>query len=598
MKHACDVIRFPIILVVLHARCAEHRFLPLITVLPRVLVCSLLIVSVSGCDTGSNPKAGPEATEWFADVTSDRRLSFVHGVGPEEEYQFPDIMGSGGAVLDYDRDGLLDLLLVQNQGPDSMSTTKVFRQQPDHTFTDATAGSGLAVAGDGMGATCADINNDGWTDVLISFWPGNRLFLNQRGKFVEIPASQSGIANPHWSAGAAFADFDRDGLLDLIVANYVAVDERKTCSFTYGPDYCSPLDYQRRASRLYRNVSTPEATPEQVKFVDISKSSGIEFVAGQALGVVCADFTSDGWQDIFIANDGAPNYLWVNQRDLTFKEEATHRGIARNGAGLTQGNMGIALGDADRNGLLDVFVTHLPNEGHVLWIQDAPGLFRDATLQHGLGRTEWRSTGFGTAMSDFDNDADLDIAIVAGGVQSPSPVYKPSEETAKRLGPHWARYAERNQLFSNNDGRYTDISPANPAFCGEANVARGLIVADLDNDGGQDLVVCRTGAPTGIYRNTASDRGNWVQMRVVDPSAGGRDAIGAVVTVEAAGQKHVASLSPSTSYMVSNDPRLHYGLGRAATVDRVTVLWPDGRIQLFGPFEANRLIVLEKQAAE
>lgn len=586
-------------MLVRHTRHVNLTILQLRISIQIVVLCGLLL---TGCDGQSEDSPAPApgtpptaaSAEWFQDVTRERRLSFIHDVGPVNDYHMADITGSGGAALDYNNDGRMDLLLIQNGGPDTSLTSRMYRQEIDGAFTDVTQQTHLSITGYGMAATCGDVNNDGWIDVLVSLYTGNRLFINEQGRFTEVSPEQSGIKNPYWAVGGTFADFDRDGRLDLVVVNYVALDDRKVCRFPHGIDYCAPFEFQHRPARLYQNVTPSGAGADQVKFIDISRPSGIEYKAAPGLAAICADFTGDGWADIFIANDGAPNHLWVNQHDLTFEEEAATRGASINAAGVAQANMGIGFGDADANGLLDLYITHLPSEGHVLWIQDAPGLFRDATMQTGLGRSSRRTTGFGTVMADFDNDVDQDIAVGAGAVLYPSAAYTPPEETVKRLGPHWARYAENNQLFENNNGRFHDVSAAHPEFCGESNVVRGVIVADFDNDGGQDLVACRVGTTVALYRNVAPNRGNWLLVRVVDQSAGGRDAYGAMVTVESAGNAQVGCVSAAESYMASNDPRLHFGLGKASGADAVHVLWPDGSREQFGPFQANQVIVLSK----
>ena len=577
------------------------------TNLGRLIFAVVGILPFAGCEDGDLPRppepvtpvaAGDAAAgpAWFADVTAARKFAFRHDTGPFGDYFMPDSAGSGGAVLDFDNDGRLDILMVQITGPGTGKTHALFHQQPDGTFADVTEGSGLDVDGHGMGAACGDVNNDGLVDVAITYYRGTRLFINTgNGRFVQL-GDEAGVVNPYWGMTAAFFDYDRDGRLDLFVANYIAY-QGVPCFYQNGQDFCGPGEHTGSDAKLYRNTTPPgDASPAAVRFEDVTERAGIAGRPGAGLGVVCADFTADGWQDVFVTNDGEPNFLWVNRRDGTFAEEGVVRGVAVNAAGKAQANMGIGVGDADGNGLLDLYVTHLTEEGNVLWAQDAAGAFRDLTRAVDLTRIDSRGTGFGTTMTDFDNDADPDIAIVNGRV-SRSRLYTPDPATVERLGP-WAPYAERNIVLRNDGGRFVDTSPAHPAFAGRPNVGRGLVVADLDNDGGMDLIACQADQPAQVFRNVAPARGHWVLVRAVDPARGGRDAYGASVTVTAAGRQYGHVVAPSYSYLNSNDPRLHFGLGAASVVDRVTVTWPDGTAEAFPGGPVDRVMVVSKGAGQ
>jgi hypothetical protein len=309
---------------------------------------------------------------------------------------------------------------------------------------------------------------------------------------------------------------------------------------------------------------------------------------GPGLGVVCADFDGDGWPDVFVANDGAPNHLWLNQRDGTFQEQAVQRGVAYNGMGQAQAGMGIALGDVDGDGLFDLFVTHLTEETHTLWKQGPRGLFQDHTAPAGLIDSAWRGTGFGTLLADFDHDGALDLALVNGRVAARATAVDGP------LGPFWGRYGDRNQLFA-GDGRgsFHDISLQNAALCGRWNVARGLVRGDVDGDGAQDLLVTAIGGRARLYKNVAPKRGHWLAVRALDP-ARKRDAYGAVVRVRAAGRHHVAWLHPAESYLCSSEPVAHFGLGKANEVESVEVLWPDGKYEAFPGGAADRRVTVRK----
>jgi enediyne biosynthesis protein E4 len=531
------------------------------------------------------PSAGPI---WFEDVTEQVGLNFVHDAGPAGTYFMPQQVGSGAALFDFDNDGLVDILLLQNGGPKSPSKNQLFRQQPDGTFKDVSAGSGLDINGHNMGVAIGDVNNDGWLDVLITQYNGVKLFLNQgNGKFTDVTEA-AGLSNPSWGTSSAFFDYDRDGWLDLVIVCYVDYDPTWPCHGPNGqPDFCAPKTFKGRVSRLFHNRGAIGGPAPAVRFDDVTVPSGLGRVPGPGLGVLCADLNGDGWPDIFIANDGEPNRLWINRKNGTFTEEAVRRGIATNEHSVAQAGMGIAYGDIDGDGLMDVFVTHLAEETHTLWRQGPPGLFLDRTGPAGILRSQWRGTGFGTVLADFDNDGHLDLAIANGAVSAMS---KPGDPA---LGPFWSRYGQRNQLFANDRrGRFRDISEANAPLCGKANVARGLIAGDLRRNGALDLLVTTIGGPARLLRNVAP-RGHWLSIRALDPALK-RDALGTGIEVWAGERRWVRWLHPTESYLCSGEPRVHVGLGTVGAVDRIVVAWPDGSREVFAGVAADQPIELRK----
>ena len=560
------------------------------------IVLSLLVVGCQQPPGVSNDSLSRsnETTCWFEEVTGAVGLDFLHDPGAVGDFFMPRSLGSGAAFFDYDNDGRLDVYLLQNAGADSESSNRLFRQTADRTFHDVSAGSGLNVAGLGMGVIAGDVNNDGWTDVFLTEYRKCRLFLNrQNGRFDEV-TDQAGIHNPHWGTSASFLDFDRDGWLDIVVANYVDYTPTHKCYDQSGKlKYCGPSGFPPAISRLFRNLGRKEGVPEaSVEFSDETLSTGLASVPGPGLGVVCADFDGDRWPDILIADDGSNNRLWINQRDGTFKEEAQVRGIAYNAMGQTQANMGIALGDVDGDRLFDIFVTHLNTETHALWKQEPRGIFQDKTAVSRVARTKWRGTAFGTVMADFDHDAALDLAIVNGGIE---PVAASNVPFYEDLGPHWSAYAERDQLLSNDGtGRFTDVSRENPTFCGIPAVGRGLAYADYDDDGAVDLLVTNIGSRAKLFRNVAKKKGHWLIVRAIDPELGGRDAFGSEITVEADGWRSNRWLNPASSYLCSNDPRCHFGLGQHGRIDRLVIVWPDGSSEAFLDVDADQSIVVEK----
>jgi enediyne biosynthesis protein E4 len=500
-------------------------------------------------------------------------------------------LGSGIALFDFDNDGRLDIYLVQNGSTNAGARNQLFQQQADGTFKNVSDGSGADVAGRGMGAFAGDVNNDGLADLLVTEYGAVRLFQNLGGgRFREV-TREAGLDNPRWAAPGSFIDYDRDGWLDIVVGNYVDYDPTHICHDVRGQqDFCAPHAFASTVTRLWRNATTQAgATP---RFEDRTETSGIFRAPGVALGLVCADFDGDTWPDIFCADDGRPNRLFINKRDGTFAEEATARGLAFNSMGATAANMGTAFGDVDGDGLADLFVTHLTEEFHSLFRQGPRGMFSDQVAEAGLQQQSWRGTGFGTVLADFNHDGAPDIALANGFIRRIAPGQTP---VAPGTHPWWGRYAQKAQLFVNDgQGKFRDASPAQSALCGMAMVERSLAVGDLDNDGAPDLVVGAVGGSVQMLRNVAPNRGHWMRVRLLLPQQGNRDAIGAEVVVTAGGKKHWAVLQPATSYLASNDPVLHFGLGAAASVDSIDVLWPDGTRESFKGGTANTVFVLHK----
>jgi enediyne biosynthesis protein E4 len=566
---------------------------------PLLLLLAAAAAATSGCTGESDADATARTThtgpQWFADVTNRAGIAFRHDPGPSNDFFMPEQVGSGAALFDCDNDGRLDVYLINNAGPDSASVNRFYRQQTDGTFRDATAGSGLDVAGHGMGVAAGDVNNDGLTDLLVTEYLGARLLLNRRdGKFANASRA-AGIENAQWGTSAAFVDYDRDGWLDLVVANYVKyTHDGRICWGAALRDYCHPNAFEPTIARLLRNLGPGDDDGAAVRFEDVTDRAGWGQSPSNGLGVACADFTGDGWPDVLIANDEKPNHLWVNRRDGTFADEAVARGLAYNALGEAQANMGIALGDVQGDGLPDAYITHLDTEGNVLWAAQQPGLYQDATVAAALSTPKWRGTGFGTVLADFDNDGAPDLAVVNGRIGR-LPHGPRDPKTIADIGPHWTEYAESNQLFANDGtGRFRDVSDVNPAFCTVPNVGRGLAVGDVDNDGGLDLLVTAVGAPARLYRNVAPARGHWLIVRATAPAWGGRDALGAEITVRFGRRRMVALANPSHSYLVSNDPRAHFGLGAATAVDEVRVRWPDGSVESFPGGAADRIIELPR----
>jgi hypothetical protein len=591
--------------------------------IPLVIFGAVLFIAFRPAARAPRPSPHDEPP-WFADVTDELGLDFVHDAGPEGTYFLPQVMGSGVALFDFDNDGRLDLYFLQNGGPRSSSRNRLFRQLPNGKFKDVSEDSGLDISGHNMGVAIGDVNNDGWPDVVVTQYSGVKLFLNQgNGTFRDV-TSEAGLSNPAWGASAAFFDYDRDGWLDLIVVNYLDYDPSHACTAPNGtPDFCAPRVFAGTVSRLFHNegrgargqgsgkneekrtsvkqekTDASHPSPLVPHFADVSLASGVGRLAGPGLGVICADFDGDGWPDVFVANDGQPNRLWINQRNGTFTEEAVVRGLAYNGMGQAQAGMGVALGDVDGDGLMDVFATHLSTESNTLWKQKPRGLYKDHTGSSRLGQPAWQGTGFGTVMADFDLDGALDLAVVNGHVA------KRQKLEAPELGPYWGWYGDRNQLFANDgSGRFREISLHNPAFSSKMNLGRGLVSGDIDGDGAIDLVVTSIAGRARIFRNVTPRRGHWLGVRALLPSPDDpgnrqkdRDALGAEITVVADGRRLVRVLNGAESYLCSSQPQAHFGLGKSTRVD-IEILWPDGSRQGLPDVAADQVITVRRDVQD
>lgn len=557
-----------------------------------LLAVSLLSLTSCGpapvAPAATSPSKATAATQtpWFEDVTERWGIDFVQQPGPTAGYPMPQINGTGVAVFDADGDGRLDLYFLNAAGDDSRHPNRLFLQRHQVGFEDVSAGSGLDVCGVCTGVAVGDVNNDGRPDVLVNFTDKASLFLNKgHGKFQDLSAD-CGIDNPHWATSATFFDFDRDGWLDLFIGNYVVQQEPRECKNPDGqPDYCPPFLFAGSPGRLFRNLSGQ--ADGKVRFEDVTIAAGIE-LPGPALGVLAADFTGDAWPDLLVANDAEANRLWVNQQNGTFVDEAAKRGVAVSLAGKPEGNMGIAYNDADGDGLADLFITHLNRELHTLWRQSPRGQFVDRTGPAEIAKEGMRGTGFGTIMEDFDHDGDVDVAIANGRVVQGPPA------NAAELGDHFAQYAETNHLFENDgQGRFSNVSAMNAAFCGTPGVYRGLACGDLDGDGALDLVVIGIGGKARVLRNIAGDRGHWLMVRAIDPQLN-RDAFGAEVTLRSGGKSWQRRVQSDGSYQSASSPVAHFGLGDRTQFDAIEILWPNGKREAFPGGKTNRSVECRK----
>ena len=529
----------------------------------------------------------------FVDVASSTGLDFTHVTGASGHYFMPEVMGAGVALLDYDNDGDLDLFLVQG-GPLGTSTpqanapaSRLFRNdlkvesgKRTLRFVDVTTRAGLALKAYGMGAATGDYDSDGDVDLFVTTFGPEYLYRNNGdGSFSDVTEA-SGTSDPLWSTSASFFDYDRDGDLDLYVANYLdfTLAGNKLCYDTVGArDYCSPRAYRPLPDRLYRNDGNG-------RFANVTDAAGISKAVGAGLGVVAGDYNSDGWLDVYVANDATPNQLWINRRDGTCADEGLLSGAALNAAGNPEASMGIASGDFDGDADEDLFVTNIVGETFVLYAGDGRGNFEDVRTNLGLARPTAAFTGFGTEWFDYDNDGWLDLFVANGGVNIVE---------AQRGQPRPFRMT--NQLFRSLAGkRFEETSAAaGPAFA-NPDIARGAAFGDIDNDGDTDIAVTTNGGPVRLLVNQAAAGHHWLQVRL-EQSPGNRSALGAWVGLERDARPTLwRRVKTDGSYLSASDPRVHFGLGPSAAGGIIVVQWPDGARERFTTSAVDRLLTLKR----
>jgi hypothetical protein len=526
----------------------------------------------------------------FTDIAAQAGLTqpIVYGTPGEVTY-IAESMGGGCAFFDYDNDGWMDIFILGGRRLDGVppgSGNRLYHNNRDGTFTDVTVKAGLSDPGWANGVCVGDYNNDGFEDLFLTYYGHNRLYRNNGdGSFTDVTAL-AGLLHPgnRFGAGCTFLDYNRDGHLDLFVANYIDFDlatapkpdiHVATCSYQGVAVYCGPRGLPLPTQALYRNNG--DGT-----FTDVSKASGIESVqTSYGLTAVALDVDEDGWPDIFMAADSTPSLLFMNNHDGTFREEGLTRGVAVSGNGQEMAGMGIAAGDYDLDGHIDIFKTHYQLQSNGLYHCSGQGQFDDVTDQTGIG-IERRFVSWGDCILDLDNDGWPDILYVTGNV------YPELERT-------FARFPAKSQpiLFRNlGNGKFVEMGEeAGPAMTAR-HCSRGCAFGDFDNDGDIDILVMNQNEPPSLLRNDAPAGNNWIKVRV-EGTKSNRSAIGARVLVRYGDRVQAQAVMSQSSYLSSNDPRLHFGLGKNVTAS-VEVHWPSGVVEQFKSLPANQLVTLRE----
>ena len=555
----------------------------------RPYTLGLALIGAAAALTGVDGRQSAPLTFAFTEIGARAGFSAVTVYGGMKTNRYLlETTGTGAAAFDYDKDGWLDVFVVNGTTLEGFPkgqepTSHLYRNKKDGTFEDVTAQAGLALTGWGQGACAADYDNDGNEDLFVTFFGTNRLFRNRGDGTFDDVTKRAGLdtVRSRWGAGCAFLDYDRNGRLDLFAANYIDLDlasapvpESGLCRYKGLPVACGPPGLPGGKNILYRNQG--DGT-----FADVSVASGIARANGTyALGVSTLDFDGDGWVDLYVANDSNPSALYRNNRDGTFTDIGITAGCAYSQDGKPQAGMGVAVGDYNRDGRMDIFKTNFAGDTSTLYANNGNGLCEDRTFASGFGRnTRW--LGWAVAFLDLDLDGWQDLFLVNGHV------YPEVDQVKTEAG-----YKQRKVVYRNRgDGRFDDVTEQLGPPVTVPKAGRGAAYADFDNDGDVDILVTNVHDTPELYRLDQREARSWSALRLVGVQSN-RSAIGARVVLSAGGVTQVGEVRGGGSYYSQNDLRMHFGLGSAKAIDRVEVRWPNGNIEVWTGVEPNRIVTL------
>jgi len=537
------------------------------------------------------PPSGRPFHARFVDVAAAAGLTapVVYGAREGQKYIL-EAIGCGCAFIDYDNDGWMDLFVLGGtrlEGDPEGAGNRLYRNNRDGTFTDVTEKAGLKAVGWASAVCVGDYNNDGFEDLFCTSFGQNRLYRNNGdGTFTDVTKA-AGLLTPEtrWGAGCSFLDYDRDGHLDLFVSNYMqfvlahapAAGANTNCNWKGIPVVCGPRGLPPGTHSLYRNNG--DGT-----FTDVSREAGIAGAPKTyGMTVVAADFDEDGWPDIYVASDSTPSLLFVNNRDGTFREEGILRGVALSEDGGEQAGMGVAIGDYDLDGHLDLFKTHFADDASGLYHNDGKGNFDETTRASRIG-VETRYVGWGAAMVDLDNDGHPDLFVVSGNV------YPDVERTLPKYPAKTPRAVFRNLGNRTFEELQDEAGPGVAA----AHCSRGCAFGDFDNDGDVDVLVVNLNEPPSLLRNDVTGSGHWIKVKLEGVKSN-RSAIGARVLVHAGARTEAQAVVSQSSFYSANDPRLHFGLGPVATVS-LEIIWPSGGREVIPDVAADQLVTVREGA--
>ena len=534
---------------------------------------------------------------FFTDVAAQAGLTapIVYGGVEKKDFIF-ETVGCGAAFFDYDNDGWLDIFLLSGtrlEGAPKGATNRLYKNNRNGIFTDVTAQAGLTRTGWSSAVTIGDYNNDGFEDLFITYYGAQTLYRNNGdGTFTDVTQAcglEAALPEGHWASGCTFVDYDRDGHLDLFVTSYLELDPKTLpkaganadCNWKGVPVNCGPRGLKPGHNRLYHNNG--DGT-----FKDVSESSGVaKATGGYGMTAVAADFDNDGWPDIYVACDSTPSFLFRNNHDGTFREEGLLRGVALSEDGQEQAGMGVAIGDFNLDGNLDLFKTHFADDTAVLYQNDGKGSFEDVTVRSGLG-VETRYISWGTGMADLDNNGWPDLFVVTGSV------YPEVARVLTQYPYKTPRLIFRSLGESKGSVRFEEILEGAGPGIGVAHSSRGCAFGDFDNDGDVDVLIMNMNEPPSLLRNDVSGTGHWLKVLLLGVKTN-RSAIGSRVTVGYDGKVQAQEVTAQSSFYSVNDRRMHFGLGPATSADLV-IRWTNGGIEKVGNVGANQLVVIQEGA--
>jgi len=544
-------------------------------VIPKRLSLCLLLTIAS--------VRGNAQTIQFRDITTQAGIHFVHNNGAFGKKYLPETMGPGCAFIDYDNDGWPDIVLVNGQNwrghAGAVSTLKLYRNNHDGTFTDVSTKAGLAVPMFGLGAAVGDYDNDGYDDLFISALGQSHLFHNNgNGTFSDV-TKPAGLWGPsEFSTGSAWVDYDRDGKLDLAVANYVqwSIPGDLFCTLDgTRKSYCTPESYKGTSARLWHNLGNG-------KFEDVTQKANFYDPTSKSLGVAILDYDNDGWPDILLANDTQPNKLYLNKHDGRFEETAVSAGIAFSEDGVARAGMGVDAADYDRSGHASIIITNFANQMLSLYHNEGNGLFVDEAPRSEVGRASLVTLGFGCFFFDYDNDGWPDIFVADGHIENEI------ERVQKRVS-----YAEPPHLFRNlGGGKFQEVTQTLGPVFASPKVARGAAYADIDNDGALDVLLTTNGGRAYLFHN---EGGINQSLRVkLKGTKSNRDGIGALIRVTSGKDRQWQMIRSGSSYLSQSELVATFGLGDAAKADALEVQWPSGQVDKLTKINTDQMAIIEE----
>ncbi|MEI8224513.1 MAG: CRTAC1 family protein [Bacteroidota bacterium] len=543
----------------------------------------IFLLILSGCQSNNKPSSKkqkqsvstvpPANDDYFQEIGKEIGLDFIQSIGDDELTNIVESSGGGAAFLDYDQDGYIDLYICSgtwveglsgDEKPAKLPENHLYWNRHDGTFEDVTKKAGVGGPWYSMGITVGDYNNDGYPDLYVSNYGANVLYKNNgNGTFTDV-TKRAKVGGNEFSVGAAWLDYDNDGLLDLYVGNYVNFDPQY--KYFYAPDgFPGPMAYDSQQDVLYHNKGNGI-------FEDVTKSMGIIDIDGRAMGVGAADYDDDGFVDIYVANDHTVNYLWHNDSGKGFTDKGTMSGTAFSQAGEATVSMSVDFADYNGDGLLDIFLSD--DKYCSLYENLGNGVFNDKSYPSGIAMPAGQFVGWSSSFIDYDNDGDVDIYKTNGAL--------------KHL------YGQEDQLFENTgDGKFKDVSTERGKYFEKELVGRGACFGDYDNDGDIDAYIVNLNDRGVFLRNNKGNQNNWLIINLIGQTSN-RDGIGSRVKVVSGGKVQTAQKKSTTGYLSQNDPRMHFGLAKNETVERIEIRWPSGKLQVLENIKANQILTVKE----